>query len=60
MKQFLVFCIWVPAATKGPLENVDSNLCFDPNLLQVSIQFKVIESGHVILFMQGTGFFPPN
>lgn len=41
---------------KGPLKNMDSNFCFNPSSLQVSIQFKIIESGHVILFMQGTGF----
>lgn len=59
MEQFLVLYICIGAATrteKGPLENMDSNLHFNSSSLQVSIQFKIIESGHVVAFMHGTGF----
>lgn len=37
---------------RGALENVD----FNPSSLQVSAQFKIIESAHEILFMHGSRF----
>lgn len=35
---------------------MDSNLYFNLSSLQILVQCKIIESGHVILFMQETGF----
>jgi hypothetical protein len=70
MQQFLVFSVSVnltPLKFSGGMkkgeepvlnENVDYKVYLNSSSLQVSVQFKIIESSHVTLFIQGIGFSP--